>query len=388
MTIRHLRSLHLPRAAPHFQPQANRCISATRVVQGIRRKTRISAQDVQTAEELRSFARTSSRKVPGSLSYNAAFRNWSKATIDLIRYKLSQNLPHPIDPDSSAALQRQLGVAADVGSMPSFRDPGSRAGYALDFFSRALLLADLLFHRSDTNLPRFFAERLDEILFKRGDSSSSCQLTSVGGGPGYDFVATALVTSFHAMSRDDTQQVTSIHATIFDYEEGWQDLVEVMNTVTCKVLSPDAGHDCTFGGKCDITKALTDPTNAACLAKVDSTDIWVFQYCVAENAALLRVSNFIFFAELARASKEGSLFVLTETTHRLWPELVQHIGDGFEVAFSQAEGRGKRGWQMLMRKKQGATISEEQLALCEKFQQDKEQHEIKIKRSDRRQAKE
>jgi hypothetical protein len=299
--------------------------------------------------------------------------------------------------------------------MPSFEDPGARTGYALDFFSRTLLLADLLFDTiARKSTPSFMVEALNEMmLFPSAQSPSSaatsasstsstsafpafsCHLTSIGGGPGYDFVAAALVTSFHAMARQgdfgpadinaqnahdedgpstlESAPMTTVHATVLDYEKGWCDIVEAMTRVTREVLHKE--HACTFG-ICDITKPLADPSNQACLAKAACTDLWVVQYCVAENATLLRESNYVFFTELFEACKEGSLFVLTETTYRQWPELVDRIGDAtFDVAFPKSNGR-----IMVLRKRRGARISDAQLSLCDKFRRVKVLHEKKLER--------
>jgi hypothetical protein len=381
-------------------PVAVRWISATRAVKGIRRhQQKVPASlAVATPEELRALAATSADQTTGSLRYHAAFRHWSTAAIALLRQELSHILPHPLDRVASARLQAQLGRAATVGAMPSFADPGARTGYALNFFSRALRLAHLLFDTRQASMPSFMGEALDEMLFSAGTSSAPPaapfvgQLTSIGGGPGYDFVAAALVTSFHAMARDkglaaatdnhdDDENtrptrapMTTIRATVLDYEKGWYDLVDAMTGVIQTVL-PNAQHTCAFG-ICDITKPLTDPSNRACLAQVECTDLWVVQYCVAENATLLRASDYVFFTELFAACPEGALFVFTETTYRQWPELVDCMGDAtFDVAFPKPNGR-----IMLLRKRRGARIRDEQLALCDKFRRVQEQHAKRMAR--------
>ena len=55
----------------------------------------------------------------------------------------------------------------------------------------------------------------------------------------------------------------------------------------------------------------------------------VASYVVAENAVRLRAGGFVFFRDAARISPAGSLFVLTETSHHMWPELLRAACEGF-----------------------------------------------------------
>lgn len=304
-------------------------------------------------------------------------------------------------------------MAADNGAMPSFESAGARSGYAVDFFCRAILLADLIvryveFHdgtEMHDEIPDYFANGLQEI-FQR----PTCHLTSIGGGPGYDYVGLSLVNSYQSMLEDSNAASnkhhlsTSIHATILDYEEGWYDLVDVMSYATKECLDFDKTcnkddddsssestsswkNSCNWGGKCDITKTMTDPANAACLAQVETTDLWTCQYCVAENAELLRGSDFVFFRDLLAMAKEGSVFLFTETTHRLWPEFVgiaEELSHGFEVTFPRIIGR--KGTQMVLRKKFGAITGVEQKHLCANFILDRDNHERKIENGYARQT--
>jgi hypothetical protein len=79
---------------------------------------------------------------------------------------------------------------------------------------------------------------------------------------------------------------------------------------------------------------------------------------VAENALRLRENDFVFFRNLFRESKEGALFVFTETTHRLWSEMVDVAlaTTDFEVAFPRRNGRGKKGRQLILKKKTRCSI--------------------------------
>ena len=194
-----------------------------------------------------------------------------------------------------------------------------------------------------------------------------------------------------------------LHATIFDYETGWKDLVQALSVATVTALqyynnstttnnntttNTHYSSTCTFGGQCDITKSLlTDPVNSRLKDKIRSTNtppptstaailnVYTCQYCIAENVQQLRTSQFRFFAELFTVSPLGSMFVFTETTHRIWPELrevamraateaaaVANItttgtttppaspGFVFEIGFPSVGGRNKTGRQMVLRK--------------------------------------
>lgn len=170
-------------------------------------------------------------------------------------------------------------------------------------------------------------------------------MVSLGGGPGYDFVGTALV-AFYTNAGSDR---ICVHGTILDYEEGWSVLVRSMNTATQLALK-QADFGVQWGGRCDISKSLYHPDNAPCLERVDTSHLWTCQYCVSENAKALRDSDNVFFRELFQAVPDGTLFLLTETTPRFWPDFYDLIQDGhvkqIEIAFPRSTGRGKKGNQL------------------------------------------
>jgi hypothetical protein len=112
------------------------------------------------------------------------------------------------------------------------------------------------------------------------------------------------------------------------------------------------------------------------------TQLFICQYCVAENAVKLRQSNFIFFQQLFQTAEENSLFVFTETTHRLWPDFLDLIRQSsldyddvntvdYNIHFPIHRGRGgSSGWQMFLHKQKGAQISSEILHQIENFRKD------------------
>jgi len=323
----------------------------------------------QSAESLQKLVRQNKHRKIGSLRYIASWRHWSQQVIDTMRFHLADNLENPVDRDSFEQLWFELGQAADQGNMPSFGDAGSRSGYVLDFFCRSRMLADVLVDL-DQNPTVSFANFVTPV-------QNNCNVLSIGGGPGFDHVGASLVASFY---NSHQEHPVSVRTTVFDYEEGWHDLVASMSTAESLTL-PDQPHSLHWGGKCDITKPMGDLSNVACMQQVASTDLFVSQYCVAENANQLQQSDFCFFRDLFKASKEGSVFILTETTPRLWPAFVDLALEcsNLEVSFVRNLGRGKSGPHLIVRKtKDAAGLNEFQQQEYERFQELGRLHERKL----------
>jgi hypothetical protein len=316
-------------------------------------------------EELWELTHKNRQRMQGSKNYLRAWRHWVTEATAAIREDLSMNLPYPVQADELVKLSFELGVAADKGSMPSFANPGARAGYALDYFCRARLLAGFLVDTENESLPSFWMDGAEHpessnnaigfftgkaMKLDRPITDCTISLTSIGGGPGFDFVAVALVATF--ASSGDTGELPNFRATILDYEEGWGDLVRAMGESTKRVLQPDT-FAIEWGGKCDITQPLAHPNNAACTLLLANTDMWTCQYCVAENAHKLRASEFIFFQDLWNQMPVGSTMILTETTPRLWPEfydVIQKHCPFMEVGFPNQRP------QLLLRKRSPTAV--------------------------------
>ena len=277
---------------------------------------------VPTADELQHFLRSNSMRKPGSSHHRKAWIQWRGMAIDSIRYNLSRNLPTPSDKANFENLFFRLRVAADVGEMPSFTDAGARSGYALEFFCRGRNLANIfldpLFY---DDYPQQWENTLLKSPMLGAVTSQPYNIISLGGGPAFDHVGAALAATYSA---NGEEIIGDLKTTVFDYEEGWGDLVEAMNTSTKKMLQ-QANINCYWGGKCDITKSLSHPINQACRKEVENTNLFTCQYCVAENSNLLHESKFIFFRELFESVSEGTIFIFTETTPRVWPEFYKLI---------------------------------------------------------------
>jgi len=353
----------------------------------IRKKNNGNVETVSSAETLISMAKRNAFRTKGSINEIKGWRHWSGLTMDSVRYQLSQHLPHPVDQEGFEKLWFQLGIAADKGQMPSFENPGSRAGYALEFFCRARMLADILVDVNNPTLPAHWKETIYEkrLLEGIGGERTACNLTSLGGGPGFDFVAAAMV----AMHNTAGSGAAQVHASVLDYEEGWEELVESMDVAVKRALNQDS-YSCTWGGKCDITQSLDHPHNAPCQDKILTTDIWTCQYCVAENLKKLRDSDFIFFRDLFNRAPEGTLFLFTETTTRVWPDFFDLVQNDFssnlEITFPYNFGRYSKGVQMAIVKKENPDeIRQRDIELVTEFRNLIRLHERKLANGTERQ---
>ena len=354
---------------------------------------RTPKHNILSPDELHNLAISLSERRPGSKGFNRGWIQYRTAALDSIRYHLYTNLPHPADKANFEQLFFNLGVASDRGEMPSFEDAGARSGYAVEFMCRARNLADLFADtfNSHYEFPNYWLEGLRDSPILGSNKSGDYSVVSLGGGPGFDYVSAAVATSFCSYTeslRDqgENDACLKLHATILDYEEGWGDLVQAMVNSTATILDRSTPTlSCDWGGKCDITQSIFHPSNAACALLLDSTNLWVCQYCVAENAQKLQESDYIFFRELFQHAQPGTMFVLSEVHPRLWPEFYKLLQDG--NCDMEEVGFNKRGRQMLLRKssntpsrrtKSSPALSEKDQQLLEKFIELGKFHERKI----------
>jgi hypothetical protein len=110
-------------------------------------------------------------------------------------------------------------------------------------------------------------------------------------------------------------------------------------------------------GRCDITLPLDDPANAAAADAVRrGTRLYIASYVVAENAAALRASGFVFFEQLLARAPEGTVVLVLETTHRQFPEIARAAwrGGGRAVAVACPRVRSNRGFSLCMLKRAAA----------------------------------
>eukprot|EP00977_Amphora_coffeiformis_P005003 scaffold1060_cov196-Amphora_coffeaeformis.AAC.35 len=255
-----------------------------------------------------------------------------------------------VDWDATQMLKMNLArVGADTGIMPDFaHNPGALCGYTLGHFGRVRLLIDLM-TQSD---PDWLVLRMDELLggakdknnnHRRNDNPPSeiLQVASLGGGPAFDFMAWLALSEF--------RRGPCVQATVYEYEPNWQPLVNQIKKTSLHVLDTQR-HDCLFES-CDITLSLDAAVNANTIGSLAGSPNIVFtcSYVVAENAVKLRQNDFCFFRQLFSEASPGALFFFTETTHRLWPELVDlaQRTSSLRVAMPHIR-RGKAGCQLVL----------------------------------------
>ena len=80
---------------------------------------------ILSPNELHNLGVSLSKRIIGSHSFHKGWLNWRTCAIDAIRHDLSNNLPHPTNRTKFENLFFRLGVASDVGQMPSFEDAGA-----------------------------------------------------------------------------------------------------------------------------------------------------------------------------------------------------------------------------------------------------------------------
>eukprot|EP00984_Skeletonema_dohrnii_P027466 scaffold17003_cov130-Skeletonema_dohrnii-CCMP3373.AAC.3 len=183
--------------------------------------------------------------------------------------------------------------------MPSFEDAGARSGYAVEFFCRAKNLADLFADtfNSHYEFPAYWLEGLRGSPILGSSDGGAYSVVSLGGGPGFDYVSSAVATSFCSYmeslrDQEETGSLSSsnlkLHATILDYEEGWGDLVHAMVHSTQTILERSTPTlSCDWGGKCDITQSIFHPSNAACSLLIDSTNLWINDTKLVHNDTMI-----------------------------------------------------------------------------------------------------
>ena len=241
-------------------------------------------------------------------------------------------------------LSASLSTALTEGVMPQgFGDAGARAGYTIArLIGRSQKVADALLSDSSKScwlrralLHQIFATCVDADSANPPASPArdKCRLLSFGGGPGFDYIAVALVADFFCLRGSSAAASLPVQALITDYEAGWRvDAACVARAVdkTPGSLARVAMHMSTHSAHfetADITQPLAGACNGvvadALRDRVAAPTLFIFSYVIAENVVLLREHGFVFLRDLARMAPPGALFLMTETTHHLWPEVLQ-----------------------------------------------------------------
>mmetsp|Transcript_8906 Transcript_8906/g.19121 ORF Transcript_8906/g.19121 Transcript_8906/m.19121 type:complete len:366 (-) Transcript_8906:192-1289(-) len=294
---------------------------------------------------IQDLAVKAAHKIPGSSKHRKLWRHFCHRFVEDVQYDLHRDgeFSATIDDVAARRLESDLGaIGSNTGVMPDFSNQAALKGYTLRHFGRARLLGDLI----ALDQPDWLEYRIAE-LFSRGGQDKSMSLTprsnksvkaaSLGGGPGYDYVALSALSEY--------RQGPSLCTTVYEYETRWREIVSSVQRATHNVMRNER-HKCGFS-QCDITLPLDNMINADVADTVDSTQIFACCYCVAENAVALRDRDWAFFRHLFEVSRNGTMFFFTETTHRLWPELI-NIARTAKLRLATPHLRcGKVGWQFV-----------------------------------------
>jgi len=241
----------------------------------------------------------------------------------------------PVDRLATKNLFDALGTSADEGFMPKFDNAGARSGYLLEKFtarsSRAadfLVAMDSMSVQSSGETKALLQGVVGDILL----APSRIRVLSLGGGPGMDAMAVSLLANYQRLG--GREGGLGIDAMILDYEAQWHDCVKVVGDAihtanAARQVAPSEERvqqdiDVQFG-LCDITVSLDDSINSKAKSFLKSTKplIVICSYVIAENAIALREGNYHFFVDLANEVPVGSVLLFTETTHRIWPDLLR-----------------------------------------------------------------
>ena len=300
------------------------------------------------------------------------WRIWSDAQLRRVHANLEASASVQVDASATASLQRELTAAVRSGVMPSFESSGARSGYTLShLLTRTRKVADSL----RLTEPGWLQAAVEEGL----DADAVC--VSLGGGPGFDFAALAMLRAFDGDNGVDESGERMGRALVLDYEAGWSEQCDAVRDAVSMVLGD--GFRCSFGGV-DITVALDDDANLELARVLPSARLLVASYVVAENAVALEESGFAFFESLFSLAPVGTTLLVLETTHRTFPGIVAAAQRGAEQA--SADGRGgvqvhcpwvasNNGHSLLLRKSDACEADESDAcsvsALLERFERDR-----------------
>jgi hypothetical protein len=117
-----------------------------------------------------------------------------------------------VDIQALKDLSFSLGVAAEVGAMrcpPFLRIKELVPGMRLITFVALNSWRTCSFRAIHIYI---FKETINDLL----GSNKRCRISSLGGAPGFDFIAAALLASYQSQQQRGTPP-TTLHATVFDY---------------------------------------------------------------------------------------------------------------------------------------------------------------------------
>jgi hypothetical protein len=230
--------------------------------------------------------------------FRSSWQSFYRQHADKIRNDTIPRLPES-EKKATNSLKRKLCESTNTGERPSFSNEQARSGYVQTKFNRCVNIPNLLLTEvlSDIRSKLFQLQRI--------------YLAMYGGGPGFDAIGLVIL-------REYIRSRIPIHATVFDNEIGWQNVVNGLRDSLSSLLYENISLSFEL---CDITTEITAEPNAPVKAAIIGTNLFVFSFVCVENYQLLNQHKFAFFKTIFEQAEIGSYFIFTDSTHRLWPEI-------------------------------------------------------------------
>ena len=226
---------------------------------------------------------------------------------------LLELLPSIAIPDTMA-LKRGLCLSTNTGRRPSFTNAHARSGYIQQKINRCGNVPNLL-----------LSEELCDLRSRlfRSHQSECWNVALYGGGPAYDVLGLVFMRDYFRAW--DVQ----FHATIYDNEPGWKGAIDAVKQTLGQLGQRNVSLSFQH---CDITLDMCAAENDDVRCSLQSTKLHLFSFVCVENSCLLRDSAYVFLQSLFSQCSDGSYFIFTDSTHRLWPAI-------FHVANASAPDR-------------------------------------------------
>ena len=213
----------------------------------------------------------------------------------------------------------------------AFAEPSAHAAYVRrNLCSRASSLASMLLldvlvrgkHAED--VPQ---EELRAVACARSSlllSRQKLTVLALGGGPGFEAAAIAALADFMGSPVD-------LDVCIADVESAWLTSAAAIHRAIVAGRASSASLRFRFV-HADVTVGLEDARNAALDAVIDGgVDLVVCAYVLVETAHRSRANNWSFLSDCANrlASHPSGCYVIAlDSTHRVWPEVVEALRRG------------------------------------------------------------
>lgn len=200
--------------------------------------------------------------------------------------------------------------------MPSFEVPGARVGYiAKRFTPRASYIGHLLLSDS-------MKEKTSFIL-----SRDNIRVASIGGAAGSDFVGLLSWLAFLRTKEDSESNFEGlpvINCTVYEYERGWKESVDLLAEVINSRHSnnaPESKHNLEFKYANVLEEVEEASPNAELFAEASTYDLFFFFYVLVENSKGMSATSFAFLRNLFGLARPGAIFIFMDSSFKLWPSI-------------------------------------------------------------------